>query len=361
MQIPLKRPVAILCAIPIVLGLSDHQAGAAEPDTKVPLKAPLSGLVQMGDIGFHRQDGGSAKPSLGDLLRLPGIFGGTVINITWQQLEPTPGTLDTKEIDRVLDEIRSYNSANTGCPIGVRLRVWPGPNAPVWAKNLGGAPVAVRHKGLSITVGRFWTKDYRDAWRSLQTRLAERYDAEPLIREVSNTSGSTMTDEAVLLPADAESVTNLKAAGFTDELFKACLLEAPADFARWRTTRVEMVCNPYRAIDSGKPKPNMEFTLKLMQHARQELGPRAVLSNHSLSKTTAEQLIPIYAEIQRLGPPIAFQTHSPNGLDWVGAMRAAVTYKAGSVELWNGTQFGGFETKSPDTLREWASWLQEKR
>lgn len=99
----------------------------------------------MGDIGFHRQDAGIAKPSLDDLRHHPGIFGGTVINITWKQIEPARGTLDTGEIDRMLDEIRAYNQANPQQPIGARLRVWPGPNAPLWAKNLGGPPVAIWH------------------------------------------------------------------------------------------------------------------------------------------------------------------------------------------------------------------------
>lgn len=156
-----------LTTLLLMPSLSGIQAANPGP----PLKAPLAGLMAMGEIGFHRQDGGLAHPSLDALRPFPGIFGGMVINITWAQLQPQRGDLKTSEIDRVLEAIRGYNQANPQHPLGVRLRVWPGPNAPAWAKNLGGAPVTVLHKEMPITVGRFWDKPYRDAWRSSSRAL----------------------------------------------------------------------------------------------------------------------------------------------------------------------------------------------
>jgi hypothetical protein len=243
---------------------------------------------------------------------------------------------------------------------GARLRVWPGPNAPAWAKDIGGSPVAILHRELPITVGRFWSKPYRDAWRDFLARLAARYDAEPLIREITNTSGSTMTDESVLLPGDPESGKNLRAAGFTDAQYKACLLESPADYDSWKTTLVESICNPYRALDSGSPKADPDFTLKLMRHWRKTFGARGVLANHALSHPISDHLVFVYDELRHLGPPLAFQTHAPNGLDWAGAIREAVSIKAGSIELWTGTRFGGYETKSLPILQEWASLFRGK-
>jgi len=350
----MKHTLTLMAAL---LLATRHDVNAAGDTPQI--KLPLVGLVQMGDIGFHRQDGGLAYPELGDLRRFPGIFGGTVINITWEQLEPQRGVLKTKEIDHVLEEIRAYNRANPQHPLGARLRVWPGPNAPVWAKNLGGRPVAIRHKDMPLTVGRFWSKPYRDAWRELQVKLAVRYETEPLIREVSNTSGASMTDESILLPGDSESVKNMRAAGFTDRQFQVCLLESPADYAGWISTRVELVCNPYRAIDSGKTKPDMEFTFKLMRHWRQTLGARGVFSNHALNQPAEHA--DIYDEMRRVGPPTAFQTHSPNGLDWEGALQLGRSYGAGSIELWTGTKFGGFETKSQQLLRQWAALFNSEK
>lgn len=337
--------------------LSALHAGEPAPQ----LKPPLIGLLSMGDIRFHRVDGGLAQPSLDDLNRVPGIFGGMVINVTWEQLEAQGGVLDTKIIDDVLAKIRIYNEANPQHPFGARLRVWPGPNAPLWAKNLGGAPVTVLHKNRPITVGRFWSKQYRMAWRDLQNRLAARYDSEALIREVANTSGSSITDELCLIAGDKASVKNMLAAGFTDAQFQNCLWESPEDYAGWATTRVECVCNPYRAIDSGKTKPDPEFTLKLMRHWRQTLGARALLSNHSYQVPPEEHVVFIYDEMRRDGLPVCFQTKSPKGLDWDATIRSAHKEGAKSIELWTGTQYGGFEKQNPDQLRAWAALFQSKQ
>lgn len=356
-----RNVIAVLSLLPLAM-LATIAAGAPPEtmDATPKAKSPLTGLVQMGDIRFHREDGGLAHPELGALLRFPGIFGGTVINITWEQLEPKRGTLETKEIDQLLNDIRAYNQANPQHPLGARLRVWPGTNAPLWAKNLDGPPVKVLHLNMPITVGRFWAPAYRKAWRDLQTRLAARYDREPLIREVCNTSGSSMTDESMLLPGDSESVKNLLAAGFTDRQYQECLLQSPEDYAGWVSTRVECVCNPYRTIDSGKPRADKEFTIKVMRHWRQQLGSRCVLSSHSLNKplNQAVDRAGIFDEMRRLGPPLAFQTHSPHGLDWEGALRLGRDLGAGSIELWSGTQSGGFETKTLQLLRQWANLFE---
>lgn len=185
-----NRTVATSVALlSLVLLCPTRPAGGADGGPR-PVKPPLAGLVDMGDIGFHRQDGGRAEPHADNLRRFPGVLGGVVVNITWEQLEPERGgPLKTDAIDRVLADVRADNAATPSRPAGTRLRVWPGPNAPAWAKRLGGPPVALLHKGRRMTVGRFWAQPYRDAWRDLQHRLAARYDAEPLVREVTNTSG----------------------------------------------------------------------------------------------------------------------------------------------------------------------------
>jgi hypothetical protein len=77
---------------------------AANPEPR--WKPPIVGLVAMGDIRFHRVDGDLAQPTLDDLNRVPGIFGGVIINVTWEQLEARSGVLDTKICDDVLAKIR---------------------------------------------------------------------------------------------------------------------------------------------------------------------------------------------------------------------------------------------------------------
>lgn len=351
---PVRRPafLAALCA----LGAGSGACRAGEAPSRP--KPPLTGLVAMGNIGFHRQDGGVARNSLADVRRVPGVFSGIVVNATWEQLEPERGRLQTGEIDRFLEEIRTYNRENRERPLGARLRVWPGPNAPAWAKNLGGAPVTVLHKGMPITVGRYWDKPYRTAWRELQNRLAARYDPEPVIREVSNTSGSSITDEPFIVAGDAVSLNNLRTAGFGDRQFQETLAESWEDYAAWATTVVEWAVSPYRAMDTGKARPQPGFTLQMMRQWREKMGSRGSLGNHALNEPVPEHLAFIYDEIRRLGPPSGVQTHSPEGLDWDGAIRRAAECRIQSVELWSGTKNGGFERQEAQALRRWSDLLR---
>jgi hypothetical protein len=319
------------------------------------LKPALKGLIDMGDISFHRQDGGTGTTKVSDLDKYQGIFGGIVINVTWAQLEPTQGSLVTAGIDGPLDDIRAYNQKNPDHPIGARLRVWPGPCAPDWAKHLGGDPVKVLHRDMPITLGRFWAKPYRDAWRDFQNRLAAKYDGEPLIREVSNTSGSSITDESMLLPGDSMSINDLKAAGFTDAAYRDTLDQAVADYAGWKTTGIEFTFSPYRAMDSGHPQLNMDVTTARMDSVRKALGAQAVLSHHALQGPIPATFTAMYAEMKKLGPPITLQTHAPKGLNLDAALQAGIDTGAESIELWSEAQFGGFMSLPPQKLRALAA------
>jgi hypothetical protein len=324
------------------------------------LKPALRGLIDMGDISFHREDGGVAKTSVSDLDKYQGIFGGIVINITWAQLEPARGSLVTDGIDGPLNDIRAYNEKNPDHPIGARLRVWPGPCAPDWAKHLGGDPVKILHRDMPVTVGRFWAKPYREAWRDFQNRLAAKYDSEPLIREVSNTTGSSITDESMLLPGDAMSIGDLKAAGFTDQEYQDCLNAAPEDYAGWKTTGIEFTFSPYRLIDSGHPVLAMDVTTGRMDSVRKALGAQAVLSHHALQGPIPANFASMYAEMKKLGPPITLQTHAPKGLNLPAALQAGIETGAISIELWSEAQFGGFISLPPEKVKELAALFPAK-
>ncbi|HZB90328.1 MAG TPA: hypothetical protein VE397_02730, partial [Stellaceae bacterium] len=259
-------------AVILLAGMAALRGGeaAAQP----ALKPALQGLVSMGNIAFHRRDGGVPDNSLADLLARPGIFAGVVVNVTWAELEPAPGRLDAGAIDQPLAAVRAYNAKYPATPLAVHLRVWGGPNAPDWAKRLGGAPVSVLHLDMPITIGRFWTAPYRDAWRSLQERLARKYDSEPLIREVSNTSCASITDEPFLLPADPLSLQHLIEAGFDSDAERDCLAQSAKDYALWRTTRIDYYFNPFRGIVGGRPQVEPEVALAIMHQWREQLGPR---------------------------------------------------------------------------------------
>jgi hypothetical protein len=328
-------------------------------------RPPIEGLVSMGDIRFHRQDGGVPENSLAGIDARPGIFSGVVINVTWAQLEGTRDRIDTKVIVRALATIRVYNLANPRTPLAVDLRVWPGPNAPDWIKNLGGPPVEIRRiipgqPRQSITIGHFWSDAYRAAWSHLQHELAKKFDADPLIKEVTNTSCSSLSDEPFLIAADEISLANMRRAGFDDDVFRKCLTNSLDDYSGWRTTNVQFPLNPFRRTDSGRPILAPEVTFDVAKAFREALGSRAVVANYGLRSPILPWLATLYREIRELGPPIAFQAYSPMsllGADGDEAIAYAISLGATEIELWKGADIGGFEAIPEDRLGHWSAAL----
>jgi hypothetical protein len=288
----------------------------------------------------------------------PGLLDGVVINVTWAQLEPKPGQFQTEAIDSALASVRSYNKSYPKTPLKVLLRIWPGPVAPKWVKNLGGPPVTILHRDMPITVGRFWSAPYRSAWRDMQNHIGAKYDSDPLIASVSNSSGSSITDEPLLSPGDAMSIRNLKNAGFTDAQYLDTLMDSVNDYDAWKTTVVEQTYSPYRELDSGRPVLKEAVTLQLMHRWREKMGERGVVSNHALSGPPQDRLVFMYDEIKKLGQPAEYQTHAPNDLNWDETITYGVAHGAEMIELWQGTNFGGFEKQPAEALKRWSAELK---
>lgn len=335
----------------------------------------LCGLVLMGDIAFHRSDSGSAETTLAPLDTVPeGLFGGIVINLAWSQVEPAPGQFDTRALDRALDALRDWNRLHPAHPLAARLRVWSGANAPVWVKHLAGAPLPIARGGVApaITLPHFWDPAVRGAWRAMMARLAARYDREPLIREVTNSSCASLTDEPFVIPSDPASFATLVAAGFTDAAYHECLAQSPRDYAGWHAAAIEWPLGALVRFGSGAAVPDPAATAALAGAFRQTLGRRAILGNHALAppaSLAARGLGPTYALIARLGPPIALQTANPHApwleagrLDWEAAFGTAAHLGAGSVEVWGHSgRDPGFAALAPERLRALADTLAQGR
>lgn len=151
----------------------------------------------MGNTGAINRDEGDPKNDLEEINEVsPGILDGTVINLTWAQLQPTPCAVMATALDPAIAIVRPYNQQHPQTPLAVKLRIWH--HDPDWVKRIGGDPITIVDKDGSKayhtkTIGRFWSAAYGEAWRHLQSELARRYDSEPLIREVTNTSCSALT------------------------------------------------------------------------------------------------------------------------------------------------------------------------
>jgi hypothetical protein len=319
------------------------------------LKAPLHGLGAMGNPSFHHRRNNGIPDNIGDIAALPpGVFDVAVVNITWAQLQPNPGTLDTGPIDRTLDAVRDYNARHAAAPLALRLRVWAGTDAPPWAKAIGGAPISVQQWNDVATIGRFWTAPYRQAWQKLQAALASRYDSEPLIRETTVTSCTSISSEPFILPTDPSSIESLHAAGFSDAAYQNCLKSAEQDYQPWTTTRLEYPMNPFRGTDTGQMVVNWDFSIGLMQEWRQRLGARGVVSNYDLKSPLGPRVVPIYEAMKKLGRPMELQMFAPRNLDVNASVAYGISLGADVIELWNVV----IPTIPPGTLQQWSRELK---
>jgi hypothetical protein len=321
------------------------------------IKGPIRGLVSMGAYRFVGY-GGDPVNTLEPLNAKPGIFGGLVVIASWKQLQPMPQSEigDNNVIDQALAEVRAYNERNPHKPLGVKLRVWGGFEAPDWAKQIGGTPIETIFNTKQRIVGHFWSPAYRQAWARLQQQLAARYDTQRLIKEVAVTSCMSYTAEPFVVPIEDTVITPLRAAGFTDGAYKECLAHAVADYAPWKESRLVLSVNPLRT-GAGQGNGDAAFTEGVMRDCRHTIGRRCVLDNHDLDTALPTPLYPIYATMKELGPEIEFQTWRKTPKDFEGTIRMGVAYGASSIELYQ--DYGGFPLVADAKLRRWAAMLEK--
>ncbi|CDZ78496.1 hypothetical protein BN59_02806 [Legionella massiliensis] len=345
-----------------------HQPGKHDSLALSKMKAPIKGLINMGNISFYNDPSMSPVNDPSIIEPYASSFTAMVINVTWNQLQPNgPGTLiKDNAIDQALAAIQSYNRTHPDTPITAKLRVWGGFTAPQWAKAINGGPIyidSVSSNGKNPQqgyIGLFWTTEYLSAWKELQSLLADRYDHNPLIREVAITSCASETDEPFVGWLDTATVNNLENYGYTDAQQEACLTGAIGDYSAWTHTMLDFTFSLFHLIDGGKVQQDPAFTIQVMNQC--QLSSRCILSNHALNSPLPTSDSFVYTEMQSLfsinpnNTLIDFQTASPKQLNWCGAIVNATTYHAKSIELW--PDFGGFTTFLPAVVANLASGFQ---
>jgi hypothetical protein len=315
----------------------------------------IAGFIDMQDIAWHNTDDGAPSFTLANVRQFPGMFGGIVLNATWAEMQKRPaGVLRTRRIDRALERVRRYNAAHPTAPLGVKLRIFAGNQAPPWAKAINGGPLTIQRNpqgcpsgDCPITIGKVWDAQYIAAWRAFQDLVAARYDSEPLIRSVAITSCTMQTDEPFVMPVEQPPPP-----GYTDAAGKACLRGAVDDYAAWQRTPIDFTINAFLPIQMGGPaEPN--FSRSVMNACRTALGARCELGNHAFSADMPEGNAGIVAKISARGAPIHYQTVGPKtpDFDWRATVRAARRYHATAIELWPEAQFGGFTTLTKAQMR----------
>lgn len=331
------------------------------------LKAPIKGLVNMGNISFYNKPSLSPVNDPSDIANYASSFAAMVINVTWDQLQPNDRDtlVENNAIDQALTAIEAYNQSHSQYPIVAKLRVWGGFTAPDWAKAINGGPIPIdvqTSKPQSGTIGLFWTSGYISAWRNLQSLLAARYNANPLIAQVSVTSCASNTDEPFVSWLDSPTISQLQSFGFTDQQQKACLSGAIDDYSAWTNTMVDFPFSLFHTTDGGTVSPDSDFTVQVMNQCQE--SERCILSNHALNLPLPTPDTFIFTKMDTLynNQPnttyIDFQTASPKLVDWCGAINQGITYHANSIELWPDN--GGFTGFTPNVVSNLANALKNK-
>jgi hypothetical protein len=346
----------------LVLGLALSACIPTEPGYK-PL---LGGIVNKGsETYFHL---GQPYPVI-DLSQVaaasPGLAG-TVVDVSWSQLEPSPGTFDFSTLDADLSAVSAYNAVHPGATLGVKLRVWAANDAPQWAKSMDGSPITTSVNGQVETVGQWWKPGYRAAWAGLQAALAQRYDDNQLVNEVVVASCAALTDEPMVFSPTMAST--MLADGWSATAEQACLDGALADYSPWHHTAIYYPFNPFHTISAtGQVGTDNSVTAEIMQRCADSLasgGPWCILGNNDLGPTGNPPFV--YSEINSLyasnpsGTAVAFQMNSPAtvGTSACQAVAAAVNEHATSIEFWPPTgKLPGFSAESPSTLQSWGQDL----
>ncbi len=340
----MSRMLKVVAVLAVVAGVATAcQTVPTQPGYK-PL---LVGLIDKGNAAPFQV--GQPFPVIdlsNEVASSPGLAG-VVVNVSWSQLEPTQGTFDFSTLDASLSAVQTYDNQHSNAQLGVRLRVFGADDAPDWAKNLDGTPISITANGQSRgTDGQWWKPDYRSAWAALQQALAQRYDNNPLVREVVVASCASLTDEPFIMATTSSDKTQLLADGWSNMAQQACLDGALSDYAPWQHTAVYFPFNPFTTMTSaGTVGIDDSVTDEVMQRCADSAssgGPWCILGNNAISSPATQPAgsLAVYAEIDTLwqanqtGTPISFQMNSPTASVQCGALDVAVSHHALSIELW---------------------------
>jgi hypothetical protein len=361
-----------IAAVAVVAGCGALRAAAPAPPTTAVrpagstparttvAKPLLTGLIDKGSEGPYHLGQPYAPVTAADLGSIPVGISGVVVNATWAQLEPSPGTFDLSVVTQSLAAVGTYDQTYPGAQLGARLRVFAAFAAPTWAKGLGGPPLqvpATRDVTVDPTLGRWWEQPYRDSWSGLQQALSQAFDGNPVLRDVAVSSCTSLTAEPFVLSLATERVA--ATAGWTAADQSTCVQGAFTDYSAWQQTSL------YYPINAGTTPADASAAAVLTRCA-QATVPRCVVGINNLSPSAPTgRGGRTYSTIDSLWTAshghvaVSFQMNGPNPATYCASITVAVAHHAGSVELWPASgQFGGFTSLPAASLQAWDTALR---
>jgi len=349
--------------ISLILGFAYANSNNTEISSSY-LKPQLTGIVLMGNTAFNRNSLESKilPNNVADYkaINQEGVDG-VVINVTWSQLEPHEYIYDYSEIESALKYIRLHNQLYPNKVWHAKLRVWEGYHLPQWyASNPDNVYLVEKSvhgaQYYDVEMAKFWDKKYSDKITQLQHHLADRYDNEPLISEVSISSCSSLTDEPFVSSQDIFSIQSELQAGYTNVAYANCLLNAPEEYKYWKHTWLGYPINPFRVVNPSDESITYDVTTSYAVIDKFATIPNAHFDNHDLigdMSTESEPILSIESQILKYYP----QVHNQLQMYWMttsveSAIPTALNLKANEVELW-------WDTINSYSLTQLQTWSEE--
>lgn len=329
--------VVVLALVAVVAYLVVARPGhkSAAPTTAAVAPPGLKPMV----TGFIDQLGlppASERPSVSAF----------VVSVPWATLQPKQGgpIAPDNPVDKAIAEVAQIHDADPSENLGIVLRVEAGIDSPAWAKAIDGGPTGpvYNSKGAGAqkvagTLPKFWTPQFGAAWSAFMGELAAKYDGVAAIRE-ANVIDRCMTifSEPLVRQTDPASVHSLLAAGYTTAADETCQRQQIEEAKVWHHTYVSENFNPYVEFSSdGKTTKSISFAISMMHECRDVLGRQCVLQNNEVGRRNSYP--PLYAAMQQLGAPIAFQLANAaqlrQGAGFSGAVTFALDHDANAVEI----------------------------
>jgi hypothetical protein len=169
-----------------------------------------------------------------------------------------------------------------------------GINAPTWVKDDSGGCVLIEPNSVNGNTGctaRYWTDSFHNDYLALMRAVANHYESDPQIVEITNSECTTVYSEPFILGADSASVDRLWRAGYTKQGHATCLRQSTAAMMNlFPTTRISLaghtkwqfiVQGPGGATD-GAYAASWDDERAMLNELNNLYGSRLVLDDHGL-------------------------------------------------------------------------------
>gem|GEM_PF-4725307 len=234
------------------------------------------------------------------------------LNLSWKDLEPTPGVYDWQSIDTQLQ-----SHPNTKFRLRFESGVTWGRSGWICQSDKAGPCITIHHNKTDSDgyVPKFWTDAYLNSFRDFAQAAAEHFDKNPQVLDVVNGACMTFTAEPFILggSGSGSAADVLYKSGLTNNLDANCISRSTADLVNaFMHTRITLATFEGMQEASGVSWPDEHAVLqdlhtKYGSHVSFQNNGFTQAVNCSQQNVTPANASTVWCYMKSVGPPIGFQ------------------------------------------------------